>query len=234
MRIPNYVSLLALALLSMSQSADAQVDPVWVNNTFSHCAKADASHYLLIEPIADGYLLAMYDVHGNLKMKGGSMDALGELFDGEFEFYHSNGMLECKGRYSYDAKVGVWERYDKRGTPLAERNYASFDAKHMAYTYVDQMPRFEGGKKIFADYLKQKISTLVREDELGDNGSKLEVGFVIKEDGVIEGIEFTKGLNPDWDMAALHTLGTLPSWIPGRKLGEQVRVFLRLPIDLSR
>jgi len=234
MRISNHIVLTALLLCGGSFSLSAQVDPIWVNNNFSECKKSEASHYLLIEQMTDYYVIAMYDVSGNLKMKGGCLDPAGEVFDGEFEFYHSSGMVESKGRYMYDAKVGVWERFDQRGNRLAERNYASFDTRHMAYTYVDEMPKFEGGRKDFSSFLKQKMSPLVNETEFRDNGPKLELGFVVKEDGTIEGVEFIKGLDPDWNMRALHSIGALPTCIPGKKSGKEVRVYVRLPLDLSR
>ncbi len=234
MRIPIKAVTLYLFALGAWHFSYSQVEPIWINNSFTECKKSEASHYIVIEPIGESYGLAMYDVHGNLKMKGECQDEKGEVFHGDFEFYHSNGMLESKGRYIHDAKVDVWDRYDQRGIALAERYYAAFDARHMAYTYVDEMPRFEGGKKKFQDFLKQKFSSLVNETEFRENALKLEVGFVIKEDGIIEGIEFIKGLDPDWDLKALHTLGTLPAWIPGKKSGEEVRVYVRLPIELSR
>ena len=78
------------------------------------------------------------------------------------------------------------------------------------------------------------MNPLVNETEFRENAPNLEVGFVVKEDGMIEGIEFIKGLDPDWDLATLHSLGALPVLIPGKKSGEEVRVYVRLPIDLSR
>ena len=192
MRISNHVLTLCLVLLGSAQYTQAQVKPIWVNNAFTECNKSEASHYMVVEAMVESYSLAMYDTQGNLKMKGGSLDADGNTFHGDFEFYHSNGKLESKGRYIHDAKVDVWERYDSRGKTLAERYYAAFDARHMAYTYVDEMPRFEGGRKNFSNFLKQKISPLVNQTEFRENAPNLEVGFVVKEDGTIEGIEFIK------------------------------------------
>lgn len=58
-----------------------------------------------------------------LLAQGQFIDAgLGERH-GEFTFYHLNGLVESHGRYEQGRKVGVWQRFDRAGRPLADRIY---------------------------------------------------------------------------------------------------------------
>lgn len=228
----NLIVLLSLFFFSLS--AVAQKEKTWLDNSLSICKKGKATHYLTVEPASKHFQIELYDLNHQLKMKGKSRDAKGEIFHGPCEFYHSNGKIESKGNYVDDSKVGIWERYDQQGNRLAERRYAAFNSKKMAYTYVDEMPVFEGGEENFKLFLKQKLSSVVNPTEFASKQQDIELGFVVSERGLIENLEFIKGYTPEWDVAALEELNAMPSWIPGKNAGENVRVYVRLPLDLSR
>ncbi len=188
--------------------------------------------YMKVQKGQDHYDLELYDRDDHLRMKGFSEDAKGRVWHGNFEFYHTNGTLESKGNYLDGLKVGVWERYDANGKPLAERMYAAFDPKAMAYFYVDQMPRFDGGEKKFSEFLKHKWMDLVNDGVFLEKGGQIELSFIVTERGSIENLELTKGISAEWDAKALNLLTVLPDWIPGKNQGENVRVGVSLLIEL--
>ncbi len=226
-------SIFSFSFILLTLSASAQKEKFWLNNSLEDCKKKNATHYLLIKASKNGYQIEMFNIEDQLKMVGTSNDSKGKIFDGYFEFFHPNGMVESKGTYQEDTKVGIWERFDAKGNRLAERSYAAFNPNKMAYTYVDEMPMYGGGNENFSNFLKQKLQPLVNKTEYADKGVSLELGFIVSEEGFIENVEFTQGLNPEWDKSALEAIKAMPIWNPGKKFGETVRVFVRLPLELS-
>jgi hypothetical protein len=188
--------------------------------------------YMKVNKGQNTYNVEAYDRSDRLKMKGRSLDPKGQVWHGSFEFYHPNGKIESKGQYLDGAKVGIWERFDMNGKPLAERMYAAFDPKNMAYIYVDQMPRFDGGEKKFSEFLKHKWMDLVNDGVFLEKGGQIELSFIVTERGSIENLELTKGISAEWDAKALNLLTVLPDWIPGKNQGENVRVGVSLLIEL--
>ena len=178
------------------------------------------------------YELKVFDKSDKLKMKGQSLDPKGTIWHGPFEFYHSNGKIESSGLYQEGAKVGMWQRFDGEGNPLAERVYAAFDPKTMAYFYVDQMPEYKGGEKKFSEFLKLKWKDLVIESVFLEKDSPLELTFIVDEKGSVMNPRFTQGVSAEWDAKALNLLTAIPDWIPGKNQGENVRVKVRLLIEL--
>lgn len=233
MRISFVHTISSLGLLALTLSVSAQSEKIWLDNTLNSCKKKDATHYLEVSPDGNEYSLKMFDKDQKLKMVGTSVDPMGKTFEGYFEFFHPNGKLESKGEYLEDVKIGIWERFDSRGNRLAERTYAAFSPSKMAYTYVEEMPLYEGGNENFSDFLKLKLRPLVNNTEFADKPLSLELGFVVSEQGLIENLEFTRGLTPEWNETALEAIKAMPKWNPGKKSGENVRVWVRLPIDLS-
>ena len=228
----RYIQAIALtAAILFCFQLDAQKEKFWLNNSLQHCKKKDATHYMLITACTKEFHLEMFDMEGRLKMIGTSDDERGETFHGYFEFYHDNGMMESKGNYLEDHKVGIWERYDQKGNRLAERMYAAYNPVKHAFFYVDEMPMYEGGNENFLNFLKQKLEPLVNETEHASEGVDIELGFVVSERGLIEGIELVKGLDESWDEQALKELQRLPLWVPGKKSGENVRVWMQLALN---
>lgn len=233
MRTITRTSILIIALLCLIQ-ADAQKEKYWLDNSLELCKKKDASHYMLITACSKEYHLEMFDIEGRLKMIGTSNDSRGEVFEGYFEFYHDNGMVESKGHYLEDYKVGVWDRFDMQGNRLAERMYAAYNPGKNAFFYVDEMPMYEGGNENFLNFLKQKLEPLVNDNEIAQNEATVELGFVVSENGFLEGVELVKGLDAEWNDRALNELQAMPHWLPGKKSGENVRVWMQLAVNLSR
>ncbi|WP_019946448.1 M56 family metallopeptidase [Hymenobacter aerophilus] len=109
------------------------------------------------------------------------------------------------------------------------------------YTYVEQMPMYEGGQEQLLD----DVSKLVKYPP-GALAAKVEgrafVKFVVSADGKIQAAEVQKGAGKDnpkvspelaqqLDDAALYAVRNLPGkWTPGRQGGKAVPVYFTIPI----
>jgi len=183
---------LSLSLLLGASAFAQKTEKLWLDNSLKSCKKSKATHYITMgEAVNDSYAVTLHRMDGSVKMEGISKKSDGSVLDGKSSFFHPNGQLESQGAYMAGKKVGLWERWDKYGKPLAERSYASFDPSSLAYTYVDIMPNFEGGEEKFRELLKHQISSHVTEDRLGDK--EYQVSFVISEEGDIQGMKMRDG-----------------------------------------
>ncbi len=69
------------------------------------------------------YVGKAYDAEGRLLAEGRFRDAGLKEMHGDFIYYHVNGQVESRGRFENGRKIGVWERFDTEGRPMAERVY---------------------------------------------------------------------------------------------------------------
>ncbi|NND93659.1 MAG: hypothetical protein HKN45_02275 [Flavobacteriales bacterium] len=220
-------------IIIFSLVSNAQKDKNWLDVTMQPCKKGKAYYYLSHTPMEDGQMVKMYDLADRLRMKGFTEDKRGEIYDGPFEFYYANGNVESRGQYIKNQKVGLWERYDTHGNKLAERMYAAYNPMKQAFYYVDEMPSYEGGDENFLNFLKHKLKPIVDQSRYSPGDTDIEVGFVVSEKGFIESFELVKGLDEEWNEKALKELNAMPLWEPGKKSGENVRVWMQLTLDLS-
>lgn len=51
------------------------------------------------------------------------------LEDGEYRYWHDNGVLKTQGRYSHGKKDGLWRRWDKYGNLISEIEYDSAEER---------------------------------------------------------------------------------------------------------
>jgi hypothetical protein len=224
---------LSIILLSFTLSGlFGQEGPIWLDQHLKPCKKNNGLLYMKVAQSTGAYELEVMDKSHNKIMKGQSLDPKGTEWNGNFEFYHPDGNIESRGLYQEGAKVGVWERFDSKGNQLAERMYAAFDHKSMAYFYVDQMPVYRGGEKKFQEFLKLSWKEIVNDNVFLEKDGPLELSFIVTEKGSVVSPRFTQGVSAEWDAKALNLLTVIPDWVPGKNQGENVRVKVRLLIEL--
>lgn len=234
MHTSTFAPILLLILgLSLSTVSVAQSDGrLWLDNALEVSTKSKATHYMQVgEKTPEGYKVAMYDIDGILKMEGISADSKTMILDGEVTFYHPNGNKESKGHYMDGQKIGVWERWSQAGKPMAERSYAAFNSEAMAYTYVDEMPVFEGGEKKFEEILKHRLGTCV--SEFAEQQKEVYISFIISEKGNITQAKVSDGRAEIASERLIAALTGLPDWTPGKKQGRPARVLITMPIKLE-
>lgn len=102
-------------------------------------------------------------------------------------------------------------------------------AAPVVYHVAEQMPAFPGGTEAFYKFLKTKtkypIEALQR-----DISGKVQVSFVVDEEGHILDPKVVRGLGAGLDEEALRLVRIMPWWTPGYIQGKAVRVAYTLPI----
>ena len=62
---------------------------------------------------------------------------------------------------------------------------------------------------------------------------KVDVSFVVNEDGKVGKVEVLKQVSPELDREAVRVVSEMPHWMPGRKDGKPVRVRYTLPVKFK-
>lgn len=114
--------------------------------------------------------------------------------------------------------------------PMAAKE-VSTDQK--PYTYVEQMPHFEGGEAEMLKYLGRNIRFPKETQEAGIDGLVV-VSFVVATDGSLSDIDIVKSLHTAADKEALRVVESMSGqWNPGRQNGKIVPVRYTLPIRFA-
>ncbi|GAB3860628.1 hypothetical protein GCM10028822_38810 [Hymenobacter terrigena] len=109
------------------------------------------------------------------------------------------------------------------------------DTLHRIYTLVQQMPEQPGGGgseailRAVQRALVQPVAALAsRKTE------KVFVAFVVGPSGVVRDAKVVKGVNPEYDAAAVAAINNLPRFIGGKMLGRPVSVSFTVPVEFGR
>ena len=97
---------------------------------------------------------------------------------------------------------------------------------------VDRMPSYPGGTDNMLKHLAQKVNyprSAMKDKVTGT----VFVCFIVERDGSITDIEVTKGVREDLDKTVIQAVSTFPTFIPGEKNGEKVRVKFKIPVRFS-
>ncbi|MDO6390268.1 energy transducer TonB [Pontibacter sp. BT731] len=94
------------------------------------------------------------------------------------------------------------------------------------YTFVEQMPVFEGGEAGMMQYIGQNL----RYAE-GLHGGLLVASFVVNPDSSVSDVAILKGLHPELEKESVRVIESMSGkWVPGRQNGKLVAVRFTLPI----
>lgn len=100
------------------------------------------------------------------------------------------------------------------------------------YTFVDKMPEFKGGTKELEKYIKKNLvyPPLAKENNIW--GTPIAI-FIVEKDGSLTFLEITRMVGWGIDDEAERLVKNMPSWNPGIRNGETVRVKYYLPIKIK-
>jgi len=98
--------------------------------------------------------------------------------------------------------------------------------------YAEIMPQFPGGQSALSHFINQ-YPVYGGDCLSNDTQGTISVAFVINEDGSVSHVELKNGLSCSADDMAVDIIENMPFWIPGKQDGENVRVRVVLPIQLS-
>ena len=97
----------------------------------------------------------------------------------------------------------------------------------------DVAPSFPGGSVAMDKFITRNlIYPLVAFQN--DIAGTVQVRFVVEADGRLSGITVIKSLGYGCDEAAADLIKSMPLWVPGKKLGRNVRCAVVLPIEFER
>jgi protein TonB len=94
------------------------------------------------------------------------------------------------------------------------------------YTYVGEMPKFQGGgEEAFVKYIQENIVYPSDARQKGISGTSW-VQYIIEKDGSVSNVKIVSGkaLYPSLDAAAMTVVYNSPKWEPGKNNGVPVAV----------
>lgn len=126
--------------------------------------------------------------------------------------------------------ISYREKYDK-GEFISG---ISFDTKGKKYTYTQKevLPEFPGGDSALIHFLATNTNYPVLERD-NDIQGRVVVGFVVAENGAITDVRILRSISPGLDQEAVRVVKLLPSFKPGTRLGQPVKVQYNLPVGFK-
>jgi TonB family protein len=100
------------------------------------------------------------------------------------------------------------------------------------FTSVDTAPTFPGGMEAFYSFIGKSIK-YPREAAVNKVQGKVFLSFIIEKDGKVSRVHVDRRLGSGTDEEAVRVLESSPSWNPGLKDKQPVRVMYHMPISFS-
>lgn len=110
---------------------------------------------------------------------------------------------------------------------MSQESAAMPDADDTIYDVVDLRAGFEGGLKIFCNFLMQNIN--IRGGQTGE--TTLE--FVVEKDGSVSNVTTVFGDKKWLNKELVRVVSQSPRWLPAYKSGKPVRTRISLPLQLK-
>jgi TonB family protein len=98
------------------------------------------------------------------------------------------------------------------------------------YTSVDVNPTFPGGRKNLIRYLNKNLKYPFKARNQKIEG-RVIVQFVVDRYGLIRNVTVVDGVEETLDAEATRVISEMPPWNPATKNGENVNVYLILPVS---
>lgn len=171
------------------------------------------------EPQPDGTFKFTDLQNERIKRTGCTLSKIPLIFHSEITEYYPDGKIKSISVYKNNELISNQNRKEN-GEKYIDNIFYS----------VEREPRFLRGTKA----LHQHVLKTFRESEidLSQMEGRLVVGFVVMEDGTIDGIRIEKGLGLEMNNLALTAFHTLQGkWQPARLNGENVRFYQLFPIN---
>lgn len=128
------------------------------------------------------------------------------------------------------------EDLDETSDPKAEGNLPVVlpdkkieNAQPEIYDFVEQMPEFPGGTAEMMKYIKNNLQYPNEALQRNLEGI-VYIKFIVHENGALSDFKILKTPDKVFNQPALDVLHHMPTWIPGEKNGEKVKVYMTIPI----
>jgi TonB family protein len=121
----------------------------------------------------------------------------------------------------------------ERPVSLPVESETATSEKTKPYTYVEQMPQFNGGEGEMLKFLGRNIHYPKSAKEAGVEGLVV-LSFVVETDGSLHDITVIKSLGNGTDQEAMRVVGEMDGhWTAGKQNGKTVPVRYTLPIRFA-
>lgn len=166
-----------------------------------------------------------------------------DKYNGDYKAYWDNGDLKKEGAYVMGIKTGNWkmfykgkklaanEEFDEKGKVI-DGIYLDQEGNGVKNVFVVQPPSYPGGMQAFYQFLGREIRYPASAQKNNIQGTvKLE--FTVMKDGKVEDVKVKESPDADLSSEALRVFRTSMNWLPGKELGEPVRMRYAIPIRFS-
>ena len=110
--------------------------------------------------------------------------------------------------------------------------YTTSIKEKIIFMIAEEMPEFPGGM----DECKKFISKNTKypaEAQLNGIQGRVEVNFLVTDEGDIKAPTISNSVDPLLDAEALRVIQSMPKWKPGKQRGKPVNVVMKLPISFK-
>jgi hypothetical protein len=159
------------------------------------------------------------EVEGQVIKKGTAKSVMPLLLQGQVTEFYPGGAKKSVSLYKNNQLISN-ENWREDGQKYIDNIFYS----------ADVFPTYSLGNKFLNNHIMQcyKNSGL----DISTISGSLKVGFVVMEDGSIDGIKILKGLGPKLNETACHAFATLKGqWTPAKLNNKTVRYFQVFPIN---
>jgi len=171
------------------------------------------------ETLPNGTLQFTDFQNGTIRRTGQTLKKIPLLFHGQVTEYYPDGQKKSEADY-------------KNNELISNRNW-TVDGKeyiHHVFYSVEREPRYLRGTHLLHDHILKTFNE--SKVDMSEMEGKIVVGFVVMENGTIDGIRIDQGLNQVMNQLALKAFRTLAGeWQPALLNGENVRYYQLFPIQ---
>jgi len=156
---------------------------------------------------------------GQIKREGFTLSKLPLILHGTVTEFYPNGNKKSVSEYTENELVSN-RNWKENGVGYIDNIYYS----------VDTEPRFSLGMP----YLHDHILTTFKKSEvdISEVEGRIVIGFVVMENGEIDGIRIEGGMTLELNNLALQAFHALPGkWVPAQLNGQPVRYYQLFPIN---
>lgn len=136
----------------------------------------------------------------------------------------------------YTVAINFGDEYEPAGRNLLPTETIIGNATYIklpsgnAYKNVEVMPKFPGGSNQLRKFLLSNLQ-YPSIDKLIDKYGRVEVNFIVENDGSISNIEVQRSPSKTIQDEVIRVIELFPKWIPGSERKRNVRVQINMSLD---
>ncbi|MDX2431053.1 MAG: hypothetical protein QNK35_08980 [Bacteroides sp.] len=167
------------------------------------------------------YEFSETDLSGGILRTGFSSSFLPLHLEGVITEYHSNRELKSISEFE-DNQLVSNQNWLRTGEPYIDSVFYS----------TDREPEYKMGPEFFHSYILQSLAN--SKLDLSEVNDVVEVGWVVMENGEMEGVITLSGKSMQLNQLLVNTIAGMPGdWQPAMLDGKAVRYFISVPLNFS-